>query len=153
MTAASIVSALREKGRTVCAAESLTGGLLSSALCDVPGASACFRGGVCAYQDDVKESLLSVSPETIGRFTAVSAACAREMAAGARKALGADYALATTGYAGPGGDDVGLVFVALAGAGGVSVYRLRLSGTRAGIRNMTVQFALYLLQKEIKSHG
>ena len=153
MTAKSAVDALKRSGRTLCTAESLTGGLLSAAVCDVPGASGCFLGGVAAYQDGVKTRMLGVSEDTLRRHSAVSAPCAREMARGARDRLGAHYALSTTGYAGPTGEDVGLVYIGLAGPGGVRAYRLRLAGSRQGIRKMTVQIALYILQKEIENHG
>lgn len=153
MRAQETVAALLQKGRTLCCAESLTAGLLSAAVCDVPGASGCFLGGVCAYQDEVKEKWLDVTEKTIRKHSAVSAACAGEMARGAREKFGADYALSTTGYAGPTGEQVGLVYVGLAHAGGVNVRRLQLSGSRQGIRKMTVQIALYILQKEIGNHG
>ena len=104
-------------------------------------------------RDQVKERLLSVSPQTIASRTAVSAACAREMAEGAREKFDADFALSTTGYAGPGGEEVGLVFVGLATRMGTAVRRLRLTGSRQGIRRMTAQLALYFLQKEIENHG
>lgn len=153
MTGKAIVAALNASKRTVCTAESLTAGLVSAALCDVPGASGCVLGGVTAYQDAVKEEKLGVSPKTIGRHSAVSAACAREMAKGVREKFDADFALSTTGYAGPTGEDVGLVFVGLATRTRTVVRRLRLSGSRQGIRRMTVQLALYFLQKEIENHG
>lgn len=153
MTAQSIIDRLNASQRTVCTAESLTAGLVSAALCNVPGASGCVLGGVAAYQDQVKERLLSVSPQTIASRTAVSAACAREMAEGAREKFDADFALSTTGYAGPGGEEVGLVFVGLATRMGTAVRRLRLTGSRQGIRRMTAQLALYFLQKEIENHG
>ena len=104
MSAKEIVDLLSARGQTLAVAESLTGGLLGARVCDVAGASKCFLGGVTAYQDEIKARLLSVSPDTLGRFSAVSAACAREMARGAQRALGSDYALSTTGYAGPTGE-------------------------------------------------
>lgn len=148
-----LVMTLNQRGQTVCTAESLTAGLVSAALCDVPGASGCFRGGAAVYQDEVKESILGVSARTIQQYSAVSARCAREMAWGAAEKFGADYALSTTGYAGPGGEQVGLVFIGVHGPGRTQVHRLQFSGTRQGIRNMTKQLALYFLQKEIEYYG
>ena len=148
-----VVRALLERRQTVATAESLTAGLLSAALCNVPGASGCFLGGVAAYQDEVKEKTLGVPKAVIDRHTAVSAPCARAMARGAREMFGAAFALSTTGYAGPTGENVGLVYVGLADERKTRAYRLHFSGSRQGIRQMTVLIALYLLQKEIKEHG
>lgn len=153
MIAREIVEAMTEKGLTLATAESLTGGLLSAEICGVSGASGCFLGGVCAYQDQIKGNILSVSADTLGKFTAVSAPCAREMARGARKLFHADYALSTTGYAGPTGEEVGLVYIGLSGPNGEKAHQLHLSGSRQGIRRMTVQIALYLLKKEIEENG
>ena len=75
------------------------------------------------------------------------------MARGAREKFHADYALSTTGYAGPTGEQVGLVYIGLSGPGGEKAHPLHLSGSRQGIRRMTVQIALYLLKKEIEENG
>ena len=153
MIAKKAVAALLEKGYTISTAESLTAGMVSSAICDVPGASGCFLGGVCAYQDEVKEDWLGVPEAVIQSHSAVSAPCARAMALGAKEKFASDFALSTTGYAGPTGENVGLVYVGIAHPGGVRVHRLQLSGSRQGIRKMTVQIALHILQKEIRNHG
>ena len=145
MTARKIVAALAARGENVGCAESLTGGLLSDAFVQVPGASQVFMGGIVAYDEGRKISLLGVSPGTLEAYTAVSAQTAREMAEGARRRLGVDYALATTGYAGPDGEDVGLVYVALAGPEGTRARECRFSGSRAEIREQAVQAALNLL--------
>ena len=153
MSAKEAVWALLEKGYTISTAESLTAGMVSAAVCDVPGASGCFLGGVCAYQDEVKEHWLQVPEAVIQKYSAVSASCARHMALGAKEKFASDFALSTTGYAGPTGENVGLVYVGIAHPRGVRVHRLQLSGSRQGIRKMTVQIALHILQKEIKNHG
>ena len=153
MRAEDLVPRLIEKGVTLSTAESLTAGLLSAEICNVSGASQCFLGGLCAYQDHIKANMLSVFPETLEKYSAVSAPCARQMAKGAREKFGADYALSTTGYAGPTGENVGLVYIGLASKDGARAYRLRLQGSRQGIRNMTVQIALHILQKEIEKNG
>ncbi len=112
-----LVRLLTGRGRTLAVAESCTGGALAHRLTNVPGASAVFRGGVVAYANEVKETLLGVRPETLARHGAVSEAVAGEMAAGARQRLHGDYALAITGIAGPGGGTpekpVGTAFIAL----------------------------------------
>ncbi len=91
---------LKAHDLTVGVAESITGGLIAHYLTGVPGSSGYFKGGVVAYRPDLKEQLLKVSPSTLAVFGAVSEETAREMAAGARSLLGADFALATTGLAG-----------------------------------------------------
>lgn len=153
MNAQEIVMLLSRRGETLASAESLTAGLFSAEICNVSGASQCFLGGLCAYQDHIKANMLSVFPETLEKYSAVSASCARQMAKGAREKFGSDYALSTTGYAGPAGEDVGLVFIGLSTKDGEKAFRLRLSGSRQGIRKMTVQIALHILQKEIIKNG
>ena len=110
-----IVTALIRKGQTLSVAESCTGGLLAKCLTDVPGASGVFPGGVVAYQNEIKMGLLGVPKEIIDRETEVSAACAKAMADGVAARFATDYALSTTGYAGPGGGTdahpVGTVFI------------------------------------------
>ena len=96
---------------------------------------------------------LGVKPETLKQFSAVSEACAREMAEGVRAASGASYALSTTGYAGPGGgteeDPVGTVYIALASAAGTQVKRIRLFGERARIREIACLHAFDLLRRTL----
>ncbi len=153
MTAEGIKDLLIARGQTLCVAESLTGGALAARIVRVPGVSGCFAGGITAYRDEIKTQLLRVSADTLARRTAVSAACAREMARGARAAFHADYALSTTGYAGPDGDPPGRAYVALADRSGEKVYRLQFRGGRNAVRAATVQIALYLLEKELTAHG
>jgi nicotinamide-nucleotide amidase len=114
-----VVRLLTRGGKTLALAESCTGGCIAHRITNVPGASEIFPGGVVAYSNGVKQTFLGVRPETLKRHGAVSEAVAREMAEGARKKFGADYAIAVTGIAGPGGGTkakpVGTVFIALAG--------------------------------------
>ena len=116
--AARAIAAAKARGNaTLACAESCTGGAVASALTDVPGASAVFRGGVVAYSVAVKRSALGVPAETLARFGAVSRECAEAMARGAARTLGADFAVATTGVAGPGPQDgvpAGTVCIAVA---------------------------------------
>lgn len=129
---------LRAAGATLTVAESCTGGLLGQMVTEVPGSSEYFLGGVIAYSDRIKEQLLDVPPEILAEHGAVSEPVAAAMAMGCRKRIGGDHAISITGIAGPGGGSeakpIGLVYVGLAGAGGVEVHRHVFSGTRAVIR-------------------
>ncbi len=140
---------LLEQKATLSCAESCTGGLLSSAFIDLGGSSAYFMEGDVTYANEAKMSSLGVKAGTLEKFTAVSEECAREMAAGMRKKARTDYALATTGYAGPDGEQVGLVYVALSSASGVEVKELHLTGDRSRIRRLAVLHALDMLRRKL----
>ena len=141
-----IVDVLRRRKATIATAESCTGGAISDALVRVPGASAVFRGGVVAYSDDVKRSLLDVPAQTLRDHGSVSVETAIAMARGARRRLGADIAIATTGVAGPtGGTEekpVGLVWFALVADGEPRTYRATFPGDRRDIRARATMAAL-----------
>lgn len=98
-----VVEACTARELTVATAESLTAGLIAATIGDIPGASAVLKGGAVTYCDEIKHHVLGVSSDTLETQTAVSYACAREMASGARELYGADIAVSATGYAGPGG--------------------------------------------------
>lgn len=98
-----VVEACAERGLTIATAESLTAGLIAATIADIPGASAVLKGGAVTYCDEIKHKVLRVESETLDTQTAVSFACAREMATGARALYDADVAVSATGYAGPGG--------------------------------------------------
>ena len=139
---------------TLTTAESCTGGLIAKQVTDVPGSSKIFRGGWCVYSNDMKMSELKVSPDSLEKYGAVSEQVARELAINAREISGADYALATTGIAGPdGGTDekpVGLVYIALAGPDGyVEVRETRQFGDRDGVRLRSTHSALEMLRKKL----
>jgi nicotinamide-nucleotide amidase len=141
---------LRRRRLSLAVAESCTAGLLAGRLTSVPGSSSYFQGGVLAYHDAVKRGLLGVKAATLSHQGAVSAACAREMAAGARRVVSADIGVAITGIAGPSGGTaakpVGLVFAAIAGPGGaVAVGRWNFSGDREVVRQRAVAAVLRLL--------
>jgi PncC family amidohydrolase len=154
--AAEVLARLGAAGHTLAVAESLTGGLLAASLTDVPGASAVFRGGVCAYATDLKSALLEVPEDTVRASGVVSAEVARAMARGARARPGCTYALGTTGVAGPDrqeGRPVGTVFVAVAGPAGDETTALRLSGDRRAIRRASCLEALRLLRRTLDPDG
>jgi len=112
-----LVARLIEKKLTVATAESCTGGAVSKAITDVPGASAVFGCGMCTYSNEMKIKLLGVSEQTLAKHGAVSAQTAQEMAKGIREASGADIGIGITGLAGPGGGTtqkpIGLVYMAV----------------------------------------
>jgi len=150
--AAEVLAALGRRRWTIATAESLTGGLVVAALVDVPGASAHVRGGVVAYATDVKATALGVDRTLLDESGPVDATVAVEMAEGARRVLGADVGVSTTGVAGPDpqdGQPVGTVFVAIATPGGAAVTTLRLAGSRDAIRAETVRRALDLCLAEL----
>lgn len=153
---ADLHAALRERGQTVAVAESLTGGALGAALTAAPGASVTFRGGIVAYATELKAGLLDVDRDLLDRVGAVDPEVARQMASGARRRLGATYAAATTGVAGPDPQDgrpPGEVHVAVAGPGGSTTRSLWLPGDRAAVRGATVRAALTLLMDAVTVPG
>ncbi len=146
---------LRERGATLSAAESCTGGLIAKRITDVPGASAAFLGGVVSYTDGVKAEVLHVPQALLDEFGAVSEPVARAMAEGVRAVTGSDYALSVTGLAGPDGDDrgnpVGLVYIGLAGPNGTTVRECRFGRrTREHIRQQAANTALDLLRRALR---
>jgi nicotinamide-nucleotide amidase len=151
--AAAVIHGLARAGQTVAVAESLTGGLVSATLVDVPGASAAFRGGVVVYATELKATLAGVSAPLLAERGPVDPDVAAALAEGVLARCGADWGLATTGVAGPDPQDgkpVGLVYVAVAGPGGTEVRRLDLNGDRAAIRVTTVTEVLRLLADRLR---
>jgi nicotinamide-nucleotide amidase len=161
---------LRRAARSVSTAESCTGGLVAERLTRVPGSSDYFVGGAVAYSNRLKRELLGVPDELLQTHGAVSEPVARAMAAGARAALGGDYALALTGVAGPGGGSedkpVGTVHMALAGpvpadaapGGGEGLAEIehrhyRLPGDRERVRWLASHLALDLLRRRLLRAG
>jgi nicotinamide-nucleotide amidase len=142
-----LVRLLSAHGRTLATAESVTGGGIADALVCVPGASACFRGAVVAYDNAVKIEVLGVDPALLAEHGAVSEEVAVAMARGARAVLHADIALATTGIAGPAGatatKPVGLVWFALVSPDGeITTQRAVFPGGRDDVRQRAVLTAL-----------
>ncbi len=152
--AAGVVRGLIAAGRTVAAAESLTGGLVCAALTSVPGSSAVVRGGVVVYATELKATLAGVPEAVLAADGPVAASTAAAMADGVRVRLGASVGLATTGVAGPESQDghrPGTVHVAVATAGGVRVRSFTgesaLPGDREQVRAATVEAVLALLSE------
>lgn len=139
--------------KTISFAESCTAGLLSSALVDYAGASEVFRGSIIAYDNSVKENILSVPAGILNTEGAVSEACAIAMAQGCRNVMKSDLAVAVTGIAGPDGGTpdkpVGLVWLAVAREDGVETRKLTLSGNRGRIRHVSVLQALDLVRRQL----
>lgn len=141
----------RLQGKTLVTAESLTGGGIGAALTGVSGSSAVYKGGIISYTNWVKETVLGVSPDTLGAYGAVSAQTAGEMVLGVRKLLQADIALSVTGLAGPTGDEfgnpVGTVFIGYADEHRCEVLPFLFSGSREDVREQTIVEALKLILK------
>lgn len=151
--ARALVDKLSAFKKTVAVAESCTGGLISKRITDVSGSSAVLGYGVVTYANEAKVKLLSVKPETLEKYGAVSEQTAREMALGVRVISGSDIGIATTGIAGPGGGTaekpVGLVYLGVASDKGVRVIKLMLKGDRDRVRVLASSNALAEALREI----
>lgn len=151
-----LVEKFRAMGRTLATAESLTAGLVSAGIADVPGASAMLRGGVVTYATEAKASVLGVDAELLIARGAVDADVALAMARGAARLFGADLGVATTGVAGPSEQDgrpVGTCFVAVATGessatpGRCHVEEFRFSGGRGDVRHAAAEAAWSLARE------
>lgn len=131
---AAIGRLLCERSETISVAESCTGGMISSLLTSISGASQYFYGGVVSYDNSVKTNVLKVKEETLANYGAVSKECVEEMATGVKKLMGTTYAIATSGVAGPQGGSaekpVGMVWVAVAGENFIATKEFRFKGSR-----------------------
>lgn len=146
---------LAARGKTMATAESCTGGSIAQFITSNAGSSAYFNGGVVAYSNEIKQNLLGVRSELIEMYGAVSQEVAESMAVGAQKVLNADYAVATTGIAGPdGGSDekpVGTVWIAVAGISGVVSKKYIFKHNRERNIIRTTHTALNMLRTLINS--
>ena len=146
-----IIRLLTERKQTLALAESCTGGGIANRLTNVPGASAVLLAGLVTYSNAAKQKFLGVRAETLAAHGAVSEPTAREMAAGARRETGADFALSVTGIAGPGGGSeakpVGTVFIGLAGPTGTPVLRQFNPYDRETFKQATANQALEMLRR------
>lgn len=147
--AENLVALLRARGMTCATAESCTGGGVGALVTSVAGSSDVFAGGVISYSNEVKRRVLGVSAGALEEFGAVSAQVAAQMAEGARRLLGVDFAVSLTGIAGPGGGSdekpVGLVWFGLASAEGVRTEKAIFRGDRADVRRQAAVHALGML--------
>lgn len=148
-----VASLMREKRLTLSAAESCTGGQIAAHLTALAGASDYFKGGIVSYCDEVKSNIVGVEQSTLDRHTAVSEATVREMAEGARRRLNTDYAVATTGVAGPtGGSDlnpVGTVWMAVATPEQTVTKKMRYNGRRQQVIDRAVNEVFAMLIREV----
>lgn len=146
---------LREKGLTLGAVESATGGLISHLITNVTGSSDYFKGSVTAYANETKVKVIGVKAGTLKKYGAVSPQVAEEMALGGRKVLAVDICLADTGIAGPGGATpgkaVGLFYLGLAHKDGVSSQRHEFRGSRTQNKRSAAEAALSWLKEYLLS--
>ena len=146
---------LASAGKTVSAAESCTGGLISSLFTSIPGSSEYYLGSVTSYANSVKSGVLGVPEEIIRENGAVSEECVKAMAEGVRRITGSDFSVATSGIAGPGGGSeekpVGLVWIAVSSQKGTEACRMVFKGDRKRNIDRFAANALNLLRKKIKS--
>ena len=144
---------LTQQSKTISTAESCTGGKIAQMFTSVAGASHYFRGSVVCYATNTKISVLGVDAKTIEKYTVVSSEVAREMALGIQKLMKTDYAIATTGNAGPNKGDaaaeVGTVFIALATPNDVFVEEFNFGQPREKVIDRTANKSFEILQKEI----
>lgn len=146
---------LASAGKTVSAAESCTGGLISSLFTSIPGSSEYYLGSVTSYANSVKSGVLGVPEEIIRENGAVSEECVKAMAEGVRRITGSDFSVATSGIAGPGGGSeekpVGLVWIAVSSQMGTEACRMVFKGDRKRNIDRFASNALNLLRKKIKN--
>ena len=147
---------LSEKYLTLATAESCTGGKIAQLISSVPGASACFNGGIVAYSNQIKIDVLKVNTDTIRQFSVVSNEVAKEMALNCRSIFNTDYAIATTGNAGPtkgnSEAEIGTVFIAIATPNEVFVEEFNFGQPRDKVIDRAVNKALEWLNKEISKN-
>ncbi len=152
-----VLAACTARGLTLATAESCTGGMVSHLLTEVPGSSACFRGGIVAYADAMKRDLLGVPADVLAAHGAVSAQVSVAMAEGVRARLECDVGVSVTGIAGPEGGTpakpVGLVYLAVSGPGGSEVERHLWPGDRSANKRDSAEAALEMLLRRLGDPG
>lgn len=149
-----LVNLLKEIGETVAVAESITGGMLASCIVDIPGASDVFHRGFVVYSDEAKHDILGVPEDLLQEYSAVSDRCAEAMLAGLHEKTKADLLIATTGYAGPTGEEIGLCYIGVYYRGNLRIIERRLKGDRWMIRNrarsLAIDYAILLIKESRK---
>ena len=148
-----LAAALQKQGKTIATAESCSGGSIASLIAAVPGVSSCFKGSIVAYDTRIKTAVLGIPEAMIEEFSVVSATVAKAMALSVQKMMQSDYAIATTGNAGPSKGDsdaeIGTVFIALATPDEVIIEEFNFGQPREKVIDRTVYKSLEMLQKEI----
>lgn len=144
---------LKKRNATLVTTESCTGGYVAHLITTVPGSSAYFKGGIVSYANEMKEEVLHVSADTLNKHGAVSEETVKEMAGHARKIFKTDYAIATSGIAGPDGGTpekpVGTVWIAVATPEKIITRKLQLGNKRLHVIEVAAQSVLHLLLKEL----
>ncbi len=140
---------LRQRKAHLSVAESATGGMIGERITSIPGSSDYFAGGFLTYTEEMKTKLLGVPEALLREHTAVSEQVAVAMAEGARRNTGSEYAVSVTGYAGPAGDQVGLMFIGLATPRGSEAVRYQFATDRQRIRTLATNTALDLLRRRM----
>lgn len=154
MSTKTIIKRLAKLKKTVAVAESITAGGLAAAITEIAGASKVFLGGVIVYSDEAKIKQLGISKKLIAEYTAVSEQVALEMANTVRKKFGSDYAIATTGVAGPKsayGQKPGTVWLAITDGKSTLTIPLSLSGDRESVRNAAIESAIATFSRILSS--
>ena len=147
---AEIIKVMKKRGLTLATAESITGGGLAARITDTKGSSAIFLGSIVSYSDASKTKFLGIAKRVLTKSTSVSEVVASSMAESARTQFAADYAISTTGVAGPGkayGQKAGTVWIAIASKDKTVTVELALSGDRGAIRKATIESALACLSR------
>lgn len=154
MSTKTIIKRLAKLKKTVAVAESITAGGLAAAITEIAGASKVFLGGVIVYSDEAKIKQLGISKKLIAEYTAVSEQVALEMANTVRKKFGSDFAIATTGVAGPKsayGQKPGTVWLAITDGKSTLTIPLSLSGDRESVRNAAIESAIATFSRILSS--
>lgn len=154
MSTKKIIKRLAKLKKTVAVAESITAGGLAAAITEIAGASKVFLGGVIVYSDEAKIKQLGISKKLIAEYTAVSEQVALEMANSVRKKFGSDFAIATTGVAGPKsayGQKPGTVWLAITDGKSTLTIPLSLSGDRESVRNAAIESAIATFSRILSS--
>ena len=143
------------KDVSIATAESCTAGLLAARITSIAGASSFFKGGIIAYQNDIKFNVLNVSQSVIEEKTAVSSEVSEQMAVGVRDKLSADFSIATTGYAGPSGgtelNPLGTIFIAVSSKEKTISRRFVFTGDRESVVNQAIIHGIDFLVEELKN--
>lgn len=149
-----LADALIQRGLTLSAAESCTGGLISKRITDISGASKFYKGGACTYCNEIKHRILHVRQETLDTYTAVSRQTAEEMARGCAQAFDTDISVSATGYAEGGGEDgtpAGTIYIGMYFCGTVQVDRICIPDGREAARNGAADHAFQMILSTLEN--